>query len=74
MIVTATCRHCKEKIDLNQDPFVDLHFPLQKRSGYFHFPSCFFAELAYHQEQLSLSSQHAPAPSHAPRPRAHRNV
>ena len=66
MNVTATCNQCHEKIDLNKDNFTQLNFPLQKREIYFHFPSCLI------ESMFKIPSQHAPAPSHAPRPRAGR--
>ena len=42
MNVTVTCRYCKKKIDLNKDPFVELHLPLLNFFVYLHFPSCLF--------------------------------
>jgi len=66
MNVTATCRHCNEKIDLNKDNFTQLNFPLQKRELYFHFPDCLMDSI------FKTSSQHAQAPSLEPRPRARR--
>jgi hypothetical protein len=70
MIVTATCHYCKEKIDLNKDNFTQLNFPLQKREIYFHFPLCLVNSMF--PNPLESPCQHAPAPSHAPRPRARR--
>jgi len=70
MNATAICYYCEEKIDLNKDNFTQLNFPLQKRKVYLHFPSCLMDSMF--PNPIKSSSQHAPAPSHAPRPRARR--